>query len=236
MAKGRNNTPVTRKVKSNNQREQTPLLPLNIRQKEYIDAINTQPVVICTGVLGSSKTYIPSVIASDWLISKKINKVVIARPAEGAGRSVGFFKGSVNEKLAIWCAPILDTMKQRMGIGHYEAFLENGRIEMLPLEAVKGRSWDDTFIIVDEAEDLDPVVAKSLVTRQGQNSTTIIAGDVAQKDIKKNSGLENLLFIAKKYDLPFAHIDFDSWDYCVRSEEAKLWGMAFEKYERDNNQ
>lgn len=236
MAKGKNNTPVTKKVKSNNQRDQRQLIPLNDRQRDYIQAINTQPVIICTGVLGSSKTYIPSVIASDWLISKKINRIVVARPAEGAGKSVGFFKGSVIEKLSVWCAPILDTMKQRMGQGHYEAYLEQGKIELLPLEAVKGRSWDDAFIIVDEAEDLDPVVAKSLVTRQGNNSTTVIAGDIAQKDIKKHSGLEVLLFIAKKYNLPFAHIDFDSWDYCVRSEEAKLWGMAFEKYERDKNQ
>lgn len=236
MAKGRNNTPVTKKVKSNNQREQSPLLPLNKKQKEYIEAINTQPVVICTGVLGSSKTYIPSVIASDWLISKKIDKIIIARPAEGAGKSMGYNKGSLYEKAAIWCAPILDTMKKRMGIGHFEAFIENGKIELLALEAVKGRSWDNTFIIVDEAEDLDPVVAKSLVTRQGQGSTTVITGDIAQKDIKKHSGLEVLLFIAKKYKLPFSHIDFDSWDYCVRSEEAKLWGMAFEQYERDKNQ
>lgn len=220
------------KVKSNNQRDINPLLPLNERQKEYIQAIKENPVIICTGVLGSSKTYIPAVIASDWLMSKRIDKIVVARPAEGAGKSVGFFKGGLVDKLSVWCAPILDVFKQRMGLGHYEAFIENGRIELLPLEACKGRSWDNTVILIDEAEDLDPKVAKSLVTRQGTNSTTIISGDIRQKDIRQNSGLDLLLDVSKKYNLPVVHIDFDDWDYCVRSDEAKAWGMAFEEYEK----
>lgn len=232
MAKGANNTPKTRKIKSNNNRQNKPLVALNEKQQEYINSIIQYPVVICTGVLGSSKTYIPSVMAADWLMQKKIDRIIVARPAEGAGKSVGFFKGSVNDKLSVWCAPILDTLKQRIGQGHYEDYLEHGKIELLPLEAVKGRSWDNCVILVDECEDLDPVVAKSLVTRHGQNSKTIITGDIAQKDIKKESGLELLLYLSKKYDLPVKHIDFNDWRYCVRSEEAKLWGMAFEQHER----
>ena len=225
----------TKTMKSNNQRDMKPLEPLNERQEDYIYAVRNNPVVICTGVLGSSKTYIPAVLAADWLVTKKIKKIVVARPAEGAGKSVGFFKGSLNEKLAVWCAPILDVFKQRMGLGHYEAYLEEGKIELLPLEACKGRSWDDCVVLIDEAEDLDPVVAKSLVTRQGINTTTIISGDIAQKDIKKYSGLDLLLKLTEEYDLPVAHIDFDSWDYCVRSDEARLWGQAFEQHERKEN-
>lgn len=221
----------TLKVKSNNQRDTSPLLPLNEKQQEYIEAIVNDPVIICTGVLGSSKTYIPAVMAADWLISKRIEKIVVARPAEGAGKSMGYNKGSLNDKAAIWCAPILDTFKKRMGLGHYEAYLENGRIELLALETVKGRSWDDAVILIDEAEDLDPKVAKSLVTRQGTNSKTIISGDIRQKDIRMNSGLDLLLKVSKDYNLPVTHIDFDDWEYCVRSEEAKAWGMAFEQYE-----
>lgn len=236
MAKGKNNATKTRKTKSNNQRSREPLVALNDKQQEYINSIIEYPVVICTGVLGSSKTYIPSVMAADWLLQKKIDKVVIARPAEGAGKSVGFFKGDINQKLSVWCAPILDTLKKRIGQGHYEEFLEHGKIELLPLEAVKGRSWDDCVILIDEAEDLDPVVAKSLVTRHGQNTKTIISGDVKQKDIRSHSGLDVLLFLSKKYNLPVKHIDFDSWDYCVRSDEAKAWGKAFEDYEKTKSQ
>lgn len=229
--KGANNTPNTLKVKSDVFRDTRALTPLNQRQKDYINAINNYAVVICTGVWGSSKTYIPSVMACDKLMRKEIEKIVIARPAEGKAKSVGFYKGDKDAKLSGWCAPILDTFYKRLGSGNMEAFLENGRIEMLSLEQVKGRSWDNTFIIVDEAEDLEPAVAKSLVGRQGVNSTTVITGDINQKDLKNYSGLELLLEVAKYGNIDLALIDFDNWDYCVRSEEAKEWGIAFEKYE-----
>ena len=212
-----------------------PLIPMNDKQKDYIKAVQEQSCVICIGVWGSSKTYIPSVIASDWLMDKKIDKVIIARPAEGKGRSVGFLKGSKDEKMQPWCAPITDTMKDRMGVAHFEAMLANGKIEQLALEHVKGRSWDNAFILVDEAEDLEPEVARSLVGRQGVNSVTVITGDLRQQDLKKNSGLQYLLDVAEYTDLPITLIDFDSWDYCVRSEEAKAWGMAFEKFDKRGN-
>lgn len=229
------NRRVTKKVKSDQVAQSTrePLLPLNDKQKEYIDAINKDSVIICTGVWGSSKTYIPSIMASDLLLSKKIEKFIIARPTEGKGKSVGFMKGSKDEKLAGWVAPIIDTVKKRVGIGNYEAYISNGRIELLALEQVKGRSWDDCFILIDEAEDLEPSVAKSLVGRQGVNSVTVITGDINQQDLKSSSGLQLLLTVSKEYGVPITHIDFDSWEYCVRSEEAKQWGMAFEKYEKE---
>ena len=232
--KGRNNTPNTFKTKTDSNRDTTPLRPMNDRQSEYIDAIYNHAVVIATGVWGSSKTYIPSVIACDMLLAKKIDKIVVARPAEGKAKSVGFYKGTKNEKLEGWVAPIADVFKKRLGIGHYEAYVENRKIELLSLEQVKGRSWDNTFVIVDEAEDLAPEVAKSLVGRQGVNSITVITGDIDQKDLKSYSGLELLLEVSKYGNIDMSIIDFDKWEYCVRSQEAKAWGMAFEKYERRN--
>lgn len=207
------------------------LEPLNDRQKDYITAINHNPVVICIGVWGSAKTYIPSVIAADMISRKEIEKIIIARPAEGKGKSIGFLKGGATEKLEPWCAPVTDTIKKCLGEGHFQALIDNGRIEMLALEHVKGRSWDDSFIIVDECEDLEPEVAKSLVGRQGINSRIVITGDVAQKDIKKHSGLEYLLSVVEHTNINVPLINFDSWEYCVRSEEAKMWGQAFEKYD-----
>lgn len=209
-----------------------PLVPLNDKQADYIKAIETSSFVICTGVWGSSKSFIPATIAADLLMDKKIEKVIIARPNEGKGKTIGLLPGDKNQKLAIWAAPITDTMRKRMGDSHFEAMLANGRIELLNLEAVKGRSWDDTFVIVDECEDIDPEVAKSLVGRQGTNSITVVTGDVAQQDLKRNSGLQLLIDVAAFAGLPISVIDFDSWDYCVRSEEAKMWGMAFEKFDK----
>ncbi len=209
------------------------LVPMNKKQAEYINAIETQTVIICIGVWGSSKTYIPSIIASDWLLDKKIDKVVIARPNEGKGKSIGFLKGDKNEKLQAWTAPITDTMKQRLGASTYEAMLASGKIELLNLETVKGRSWDNCLVLCDEMEDVDVEVAKSLVGRQGLGTVTILTGDCRQQDLKSKSGLQYLIDVAEHCELPISIIDFDSWEYCVRSEEAKMWGRAFEQYEKE---
>mgnify|MGYP001774587265 CR=1 FL=1 len=224
----------TRKVKSDENRQADILRPLNGKQAEYIESIKNNAVTICTGVWGSSKSFIPSVMASDMLIAKKIQKIVVARPTEGKGKSIGYLKGDKNEKMEGWCAPVLETLKQRLGAGHLEAYLGNGTVELLALEQVKGRSWDNTFILVDEAEDLEPSVAKSLVGRQGINSKIVITGDVNQQDMKSYSGLQVLLDVAKYVDLNIGHIDFSDWEYCVRSDEAMEWGKGFEKYERQH--
>lgn len=226
------NRMVTRKVKSNRQADASPLLPMNEKQEDYIKAINQHPIVICTGVWGSSKTYIPTVMAADMLRTGDIEKIVVARPTEGKGKSVGYGKGTFEQKMTPWCAPVLETLKVRLGAGHVEAFIENGKIELLSLEFIKGRSYDDTFILVDEAEDLEPEVAKSLVGRHGVRSKTVITGDTRQQDLKRRSGLEYLLEVAAFVGIDVPLIDFDSWEYCVRSDEAKAWGMAFEEFER----
>ena len=224
----------TAAVKKDETRDTTPLKALNPRQQEYMDAILNESVVICTGKWGTSKTYIPSVMACDELLDKRSNieKIIIARPSEGKGKSLGYFKGDKNEKLQGWAAPITDTMIKRLGPTYFNYCLENGKIELLALEQVKGRSWDNSFIIIDEAEDLDPSVAKSLVGRQGTGSITVITGDIDQQDIQRDSGLELLLKVAAYSKVDIAIIDFDDWEYCVRSEEAKQWGIAFEKYDK----
>jgi phosphate starvation-inducible protein PhoH and related proteins len=236
--KGNNNTPVTRKVKTDIAavRNRQPIQALNDKQQQYINALLDPNVatIIATGVLGSSKTWLPSALAADLLMDNKLERVVVARPAEGKAKSVGFTKGDFDQKLAGWCAPILDTMKQRMGLGNFEAALEFGKIVLLPLEQVKGRSWDDTWLIADEVEDIEQETAKSLVTRMGQRSKIILAGDVAQQDLKRHSGLQYILSVARTLDLPVTLIDFNDWKYCVRSEEAKMWGMAFEQYDEMN--
>jgi phosphate starvation-inducible PhoH-like protein len=210
------------------------LKPLNPRQAEYINAINVYGMVIAIGVLGSAKTYIPACMAADYYEHKKVNRIIIARPNEGKGKSLGFFKGTKDEKAGGWCVPVTDVLKQQLGNTKYELMLENGEIELLALEQVKGRSYDDCFIIVDEAEDLDPAVAKSLVTRIGVRSKLVITGDIAQQDLLQYSGLQLLIDVATHAGMEVPIINFDSWDYCVRSAEAKAWGMAFESFDKAN--
>lgn len=219
------------KINKSQLHKKSELKPLNKRQAEYIAAIHNNTTTMCYGVLGSAKTYIPSCLAADYLSSKRVNRIVVARPAEGKGRSVGFFKGTKEEKLSGWCAPITDVLKEQLGITKYEYYVENGQIELLALEQVKGKSYDDTFLLVDEAEDLDPDVAKSLVTRIGLRSKLVITGDIAQQDLLQFSGLQLLLNVATHAKLDVAIINFDSWEHCVRSDDAKAWGMGFESYE-----
>jgi phosphate starvation-inducible PhoH-like protein len=210
----------------------SPLKPLNIRQKEYISAIKAYPTVLCIGVLGSAKTYIPSVMAATMLLAKQVQHIVVARPSEGAGPSVGFFKGTKDEKLSGWCVPVTDTLKKQLGVIFYEYCIENGIIELLALEQCKGRSWDDTFVIIDEAEDLAPDVARSLVTRQGIRSHVVVCGDIEQQDIKSYSGLQYLLEVNDYKRHPCPVINFDKWEYCVRGEESMEWGMAVAEHKR----
>jgi phosphate starvation-inducible PhoH-like protein len=232
--KGNNNTPITKKVKVNKRQidKKQNLKPLNPRQAEYIHAIKENDTVICIGVLGSSKTYIPACMAADMLSRRLVERIVIARPNEGVGKSLGFFKGTKDEKLEGWCAPITDVLKQQLGITKYEYYVDNGQIELVALEQIKGKSWNDTFILIDEAEDLLCDVAKSLVTRIGMRSKLVITGDIAQQDMLEFSGLQLLLNVAEHSKLPVPIINFDSWDYCVRSPQAKAWGMGFESYEQ----
>lgn len=232
MAKGSNNAKVTRIDKTNDSRDRSPLEPMNKRQQEYINAIYSSSVVLCTGVVGSSKTYIPTVIFSDMLLDKRTEQIIIARPAEGFSKSTGFLPGTANEKLASWCAPVLNTLIKRLGEGNVQMFLENGKIQMLELDKIKGQTWDDACIIIDEGEDLSIPTVKSLLQRQGIRSKLVICGDEMQKDIKQNSGLDYVLDIVENQNLNIPHIDFDSFDYCVRSEEAKMWAMAF--YDKDH--
>lgn len=235
--KGDNKQKRTKKVKVNESQtfHRTKLKPLNKKQGEYINAINVYSTVICIGVLGSSKTYIPACMAADMLLHGKIEKIAVARPTEGKGRSLGFFKGDKDEKLSGWCAPITDVLKQQMGITKYEYYLDNGQIELLALEQIKGKSMDDTFLLVDEAEDLEPDVAKSLVTRMGVRSKLVITGDIAQQDLLTYSGLQLLLNVAEYNNLEVPIINFDKWEYCVRGDDAKAWGMGFEAWENKDD-
>jgi len=232
--KGQNNSQTNRKYKLTDAVDTTPLEPLNERQAEYINAIENNSMVLCIGVLGSAKTFIPAKMAAVMLMKKKIDKIVVARPTEGRGKSVGFFKGTKDDKLGGWCSPVTDTLKRCLGLSFFEYCLKVEKIELLALEQVKGRSWDDTFLIIDEAEDLDPGVAKSLVTRMGIRSQMVITGDLAQQDLYQHSGLQHLIQVAEYMEVPPVIINFDSWEYCVRGDEAKAWGMAFEAFERDH--
>lgn len=216
-----------------------PLRPKNGLQREYMNAIYNHTIVVGTGVAGSGKTFIAATIAADMLIdnSSSIEKIVISRPNQVEGTtSIGLLPGDINEKMGPWVAPVADAIKARIGASRFEFLLELGAIEIVPLEFIKGRTFNNTFVIVDEAEDIEYDVLKTLMLRTGLDSKLVIDGDVRQKSLKSDGGLTALLNIFKHYEnLPMVHVDFPTWDYCVRSKAAAILGELFEEAESELN-
>lgn len=210
---------------SNRQGFRPPLVPQTETQKEYIDAIRFYDQVICLGPAGSGKSFVAATMAADALMDKSIRRVVLTRPNVPTGKSIGFLPGELEQKFAPWAAPILDTMKDRMGRGHFEEAYGK-KIEVVPTEYIRGRSFEDAFIIVDEAANLTIEQIKALLTRQGSGSTMVLNGDVQQNDLGPTSGLPKLLDMIERRKLSVPVIEF-TVDDIVRSAACKMWVEAF---------
>lgn len=205
-----------------------PLVPLNKKQKDYIELINTKSMVIATGYAGTSKSFIPTVMACDALQLGAerggVDKIVLSRPNISNSKSLGFMKGDLIEKFSYWLSPVLSIMKERLGSSSLMLHLEKGNIEFMPLEVVKGYSASDCFFIVDEAEDLSWDEAKKIITRQGKNCKLILAGDVSQSELKQNSGLKVLVNLVKNnLHLDAGLVDFNDFGDIVRSKQVREW-------------
>lgn len=212
-----------------------PLQPQNQIQAEFIHSINNYPITIATGHPGTGKTYIPTRIASLWLKQNAIDKIVLVRPAASASQSLGFFKGTKEEKMAQWLQPILGTLREEFSPGQLEYLMneEIGAIEFVPLETAKGSSWKNAFIIVDEAEDCNIKEIKTLLTRLGTNSTMAICGDINQVDIDQ-CGVGDFLDLREKSERLYnavQHVDFCDYDDIVRSDAVKEIIMGWDEAE-----
>jgi len=209
-----------------------PLVPMNELQRDYIDACNDPSVntILCTGFAGTSKTYIPSVIAADLFSLGKIKKIYIIRPPISKSKSLGFFSGSLLEKALCWAAPVMQVLIDRLGHPVVDIALKSGTIELIPMETIKGRSLQDCWILCDEAEDLTIEELKKVVTRQGKNSKLILSGDIMQCDLTSKSGLLKGIEMADRHpELGVVVINFDRPADIVRSGQVKQWILAFNR-------
>lgn len=234
--KGNNNTRNTRKNKQEAGRSKEikdkfleerknnlpPLKAMNDLQKEYIHNIKTKDVNFAIGYAGTSKTYIPTVIASDMLRMGEVEKIYLVRPFVSDSKSAGYFAGDMLTKSKLWLAPILDTLYERLGRNQVEYYLEKQDIEPVPLELIKGRSFKNAFIIVDEAEDLTEKEFIKSITRVGHGCKICFAGDVRQMDIKRDSGLQLGYDMAKDNpEFNWGFVAFDRPSDIVRGPVAK---------------
>jgi phosphate starvation-inducible PhoH-like protein len=202
------------------------LVAKTTKQKALIEALQGNKQVFILGPAGTGKTYVTATYAADLYITKQIDKIVITRPHVAVGKELGFLKGDLNEKTMPWALPVLDVLEKHLGKGTVETGIKNGNIEMAPLALMRGRSFDNAFIIVDETQNITLHELKMVLTRVGEGTTIVLNGDVMQSDLKEADGLSKVIHLAKKHMLPVPVIEFGV-DDIVRSGITAMWVKTF---------
>ncbi len=205
----------------------THIIPMNDNQDIYIEAIKQRPQTVVIGPAGTGKSFIAATLAANMFLDKDIDKIVITRPNIAASKSLGFFPGTLEEKLAPWAIPITDTLKKALGVNKFECDMKNGGIEVAPFETMRGRSFDNAFIILDEAQNATIHELKMFITRIGENCKVVINGDIKQTDLGTASGLARIVHMVKAYNIDASVVEF-TIDDVVRSGITKAWLEAFD--------
>jgi phosphate starvation-inducible protein PhoH and related proteins len=204
-----------------------PIKALNPTQAEYLRALRLSPQVVVLGPAGTGKTWIAATYAADLFRMGGVRKIILTRPNVPCGRSLGYFPGSMEDKFAPWTTPVADAIKERIGQGAYEIALKHGDIETVPFEVMRGRSWKDAFVILDEAQNTTPIEIKTFLTRAGEDCRVVLNGDISQCDLGPGSGLRLVIDLIRSQELPVPVIEFTR-DDIVRSGACAMWVRAFD--------
>ena len=171
-------------------------------QKAYVDAIKNNTITFGIGPAGTGKTYLAVAMAVTAFKNKQINRIILTRPAIEAGEKLGFLPGDLQSKVDPYLRPLYDALYEMFGMETYTRLVEKGAIEVAPLAYMRGRTLDDSFIILDEAQNTTPEQMKMFLTRIGFNSKAIVTGDITQMDLPdgKKSGLKDVIGVLKNMD------------------------------------
>lgn len=180
----------------------TPVKPKTIGQKNYVEAIKDNIITVGVGPAGTGKTYLAVAMAVVAFRKKEINRIILTRPAVEAGESLGFLPGDLQEKVDPYLRPLYDALFEMLGGENFAAYQEKGMIEVAPLAYMRGRTLDNSFIILDEAQNTTKEQMKMFLTRIGFNSKAVITGDITQIDLPggKVSGLKDAMRVIKNID------------------------------------
>ncbi|MBQ1957188.1 MAG: PhoH family protein [Clostridia bacterium] len=213
-----------------------PIKAKTVGQKQYVDKIKKNTIVFGVGPAGTGKTFLAVAMAVKALRDKQVSRIILTRPAIEAGEKLGFLPGDLQSKIDPYLRPLYDALYEMMGAENYHRHLEKQTIEIAPLAYMRGRTLDDSFIILDEAQNSTPEQMKMFLTRLGFNSKAIITGDLTQTDLPggQKSGLAAAVRILNNIDDIAIH-EFTDRDV-VRHKLVQKIILAYEKYDREKAQ
>lgn len=205
--------------------------PRTPNQSEYFKRVKENDIVFAIGPAGTGKTYLAVAFAVAALKNKEVNKIVLARPAVEAGESLGFLPGDLSEKVDPYLRPLYDSIEDMIPLEKLEAYIAKNIIEVIPLAYMRGRTLNNSFVILDEAQNSTTLQMKMFLTRLGPNSKAIITGDITQIDLPRRdmSGLVQIQEILKNID-DISFLYFDKSDV-VRHKLVKDIINAYEKFQ-----
>jgi phosphate starvation-inducible protein PhoH and related proteins len=206
------------------------VVPKSVTQKRYLDAIEQHDIVFGIGPAGTGKTYLAMAQAVSFLLAKRVSRIILARPAVEAGEKLGFLPGDLQEKVNPYLRPLYDALYDMIEIDRVERLLERGTIEVAPIAFMRGRTLNDAFVILDEAQNTTSEQMKMFLTRLGFGSKAVITGDVTQIDLPtgRPSGLVEAMKVIGKVD-GIAFVHFDDKDV-VRHALVQQIVKAYEAY------
>lgn len=204
-----------------------PVVPQNEEQEAYVDSMYENPVTFGVGPAGTGKTFLASSTAADMLIDGSIRKLYVTRPMID-DEDIGYLPGDENDKFRPYFAPVYEALEERLGKGFLDEMIKHGRVEIAPLAYMRGRTFKNAFVILDEAQNTTRKQMKMFLTRLGTDVTVAINGDVSQKDIKGPDGLSHALeLFSGKED--FGSVEFD----VSKVERSAIAQTIVSTYEQD---